>query len=48
MFVQASVAVVWMYWYVRAGESRLHEHTNALYSLRDDASDDGLAIVRNM
>ena len=27
---------------------RLHERTNALYSLLDDAPDDGLVTVRNM
>ena len=54
MIVQASLAVVWMYWYVRADESsccvdvhphnsqtRLHKHTNALYSSWEDALDDG-------
>ena len=29
-------------------QSSLHEHTNALYSLWDDAPDYGLVIVRNM
>ena len=38
------------YWYVRAGESSccVDLHPHALYSLWDDAPDDGLVIVRNM
>ena len=59
MFVQANITVAWMYMVCscyqgilavapRNSWTGLHEHTNALYSLRDDAPDDGLVIVRNM
>ena len=48
MFVQASVAVAWMYIHATARLAWYHEHTNALYSLWDDAPVDGLVIVRNM
>ena len=46
--LQASVAVAWMYIHAIATLAWQHEHTNSLYSLWDDAPDDGLVIVRNM